>query len=164
MVPARFCPIDEIKFRHFDWRTKKRYQGWATKEIRIGELKHRFKAYYGCRVKTWRVFRASIPLEYIGLRQAWYWCPFWKSGLYHNQQFHQKTSMQIIDNTRSEPKKARLALRGVLKTTIGLWPSSKSRNLCGQFGQTWQIIIIAMFALIIIGWGLQSQKKRKLSG
>ena len=45
MVPARFCPIEEIKFRHFDWRTKKRYQGWAPKEIRIGELKLGFKAY-----------------------------------------------------------------------------------------------------------------------
>ena len=32
MVPARFCPIEEIKFRHFDWRTKKRYQDWASKE------------------------------------------------------------------------------------------------------------------------------------
>ena len=146
MVPARFCPIDEIKFRHFDWRTKKRYQGWAPKEIWIGELKLRFKAallqiwvhsekHGGCICIIHRCVRAPDLF------------PFHWNVLF-------APCTQISNSTRQPPCKAlpipergqkgRLALRGFLKTTIWLCLSSKSRNLYRQLGQTWQFIIIAI--------------------
>ena len=163
MVPARFCPIDEIKFRHFDWRTKKRYQGWAAKEIWIGELKlkdpkqHFYK--YGWRLKTRRVHHRCVrALNLFPFHWNVLVCGIHDIGVPLIE--CRFTHCTKISNCTKEyscraltiperVQKGRLALRGVLKTTIGLCPSSKSRNLYRKLGQTWQFISIAIIIFTV---------------
>ena len=174
MVPARFCPIDEIKFRHFDWRTKKRYQGWAPKEIRIGGCSNwdskphssllpavqvQSKTTDACVCHTQRS-ELWLYSHFIGI--CWVEASTWDM---HEIGAPEKEWPALQwwtippDNHwkyQRDPKKRRLALRGVWNNNhrvLSEFKVTQPLQAIGEHGYSSSSLSIMMM-MIFIGWGL----------